>query len=131
MEIVASKFGDRVSHACLAAVDDIEFNIGLPAKQGIARNESLTVINNFQFLNEDLTENEIAAAAKASSLCKVNPNPLEYHLVKSEDVSLKLTPYQVAVKLLTNCYGELAIKVLYCLHANYSIHIYRECFTRC
>lgn len=109
MEIVASKFGDRVSHACLAAVDDTEFNIGLPAKQGIARNESLTVINNFQFLNEDLTENEIAAAAKASSLCQVNANPLEYNLEKGEDVSLTLTPYQVAVKLLTNCYGKSKI----------------------
>lgn len=109
MEIVASKFGDRVSHACLAAVDDKEFNIGLPAKQGIARNESLTVINNFQFLNEDLTENEIVAAAKVSSVCVVNANPLEYHLEKGDDVSLKLTPYQVAVTLLTNCYGEAAI----------------------
>lgn len=106
MEIVASKFGDRVSHACLAAVNNEEFNIGLPAKQGIARNESLTVVNNFQFLNEDLAESEIKSVAKATSLCQLNTKPLEYHLEKGDDVSLKLTPYQVAVKLLTNCYGE-------------------------
>lgn len=105
VEIVASKFGDRVSHACLAAVDHEEYNIGLPAKQGIARNESLTVVNNFQFLNEDLAENEIQEAAKVTSLCKLNTKPLEYHLEKGDDVSVKLTPYQVAVKLLTNCYG--------------------------
>lgn len=107
MEIVASKFGDRVAHACLAAVDREEYNIGLPAKQGIARNESLTVVNNFQYLNEDLAENEILEAAKTTSLCKLNTNPLEYHLEKDDDVSVKLTPYQVAVKLLTNCYGMI------------------------
>lgn len=108
VEIVASKFGDRVSHACLAAVDDVEFNIGLPAKQGIARNESLTVVNNFQFLNEDLTEDEIQEAAKKSSVCRVNANPLEYNLEKGDEVALKMTPYQVAVKLLKNCYGKFA-----------------------
>lgn len=108
---MASKFGDRVSHACLAAVNNEEFNIGLPAKQGIARNESLTVVNNFQFLNEDLSDSEIEAAAKVTSVCQVNTNPLEYQLEKGDDVSLRLTPYEVAIKLLTNCYGNLCERV--------------------
>lgn len=129
MEIVASKFGDRVAHACLAAVNNEEFNIGLPAKQGIARNESLTVVNNFQFLNQDLTENEIEAAAKVSSVCQVNANPLEYHLEKGDDVSMTLTPYQVAVKLLTNCYGKFEHKIpmkLIAILTNFEINC-REC----
>ena len=106
IEIVASKFGDRSSYACLAAAADNEFVIGLPAKQGIARNESLTVVNNFQFLNEDLTGNELATAISQTCLCKLNTKPLEYHLEKGDDISATITPYEVAVKFLQNAHGK-------------------------
>lgn len=102
-EIVASKFGDRSSYACIAAASNTEYSIGLPAKQGVARNESLTVINNFQFLNVDLSSDELTKAIK-SSLCKVNENPLQYELCKGDNISTKITPLEVAVNLLKNSY---------------------------
>lgn len=99
---MASKFGDRSSYACIAAAVGNEFSIGLPAKQGIARNESLTVVNNFQFLNVDLTENEIEKAIASSCLCKVNQNPLNYELTKGDEISTTISPFDVAVHLLKN-----------------------------
>lgn len=105
-EIVASKFGDRSSYACIAATASNEFSVGLPAKQGIARNESLTVVNNFQFLNTDLTDEQIDAAVSLRSCsCKVNKNPLQYELSKGDDISTNISPFDVAVHLLKNTYG--------------------------
>lgn len=108
-EIVASKFGDRSSYACIAATNETEFSIGLPAKQGIARNGTLTVVNNFQFLNADLTSEQTETAISKSCLCKVNRkenDELEYELSKGDDVLTKITPFQVAVNLLENSYGK-------------------------
>lgn len=63
-EIVASKFGDRSSYAVVAAAENDEIVIGLPAKQGLVRQSPLTIVNNFQFLNEDLTADDIIEAKK-------------------------------------------------------------------
>lgn len=108
-EIVASKFGDRSSYACIAATHDNEFCVGLPAKQGIARNGTLTVVNNFQFLCADLTPEQIFDAISKSCLCKVNNNDktIEYELSKGDDLCTKITPYEVAVHLLKNTYGKV------------------------
>lgn len=105
-EIVASKFGDRSSYACIAATNENEFSIGLPAKQGIARNNTLTVVNNFQFLNVDLTAEQIDEAISKSCLCKVNHNEtsIEYELCKNDEFSTKCSPFDVAVHLLKNNY---------------------------
>lgn len=104
---MASKFGDRSSYACIAATASNEFSVGLPAKQGIARNEALTVINNFQFLNTDLTEQQIDLAVSSRSCsCKLNKSPLQYELSKDEDISTTITPFDVAVHLLKNSYGK-------------------------
>lgn len=90
----------------MAATSNDEFSVGLPAKQGIARNESLTVVNNFQFLNTDLTDEQIDLAVSSRSCsCKVNKNPLEYELSKGDDISTTITPFDVAVHLLKNTYG--------------------------
>lgn len=62
MDIVASKFGDRCSYAVVSVADDTELVIGLPAKQGLVRNGTSSVVNNFQFLNEDLTAEEFKEA---------------------------------------------------------------------
>lgn len=111
-EIVASKFGDRSSYACIAATASDEFSVGLPAKQGIARNESLTVVNNFQFLNIDLTDEEIDLAVSSRSCsCKVNKNPLQYELSKGDDISTDISPFGVAVHLLKNIYGKFMASI--------------------
>lgn len=107
-EIVASKFGDRSSYACIAATQESEFCVGLPAKQGIARNGTLTVVNNFQFLSADLTPEQIDEAITKSCLCKVHHDPsrIEYELSKGDDITTKITPFEVAVHLLKNTYGK-------------------------
>lgn len=61
---MASKFGDRSSYAVIAAAENDEILIGLPAKQGLVRQSPLTIVNNFQFLNEDLTADEFVEAKK-------------------------------------------------------------------
>lgn len=106
-EIVASKFGDRSSHACIAATQNNEFCVGLPAKQGIARNGTVTVVNNFQFLNTDLSSEQIEVAISKSCLCKVNHSDVnvEYELSKGDDTCTNISPIEVAVHLLTNTYG--------------------------
>lgn len=106
-EIVASKFGDRSSYACIAATHNNEFSIGLPAKQGIARNGTLTVVNNFQFLSTELTSEQITEAISKSCLCKVNRNKsnIEYELSKGDEIYTKISPFDVAVHLLKNTYG--------------------------
>lgn len=63
-EIVASKFGDRSSYAVVAAAENDEIVIGLPAKQGLVRQSPLTIVNNFQFLNEDLAADDLIEAKK-------------------------------------------------------------------
>lgn len=63
-EIVASKFGDRSSYAVVAAAENDEIVIGLPAKQGLVRQSPLTIVNNLQFLNDDLTADEFTEAKK-------------------------------------------------------------------
>lgn len=105
---MASKFGDRSSYACIAATNDSEFCVGLPAKQGIARNGTLTVVNNFQFLNVDLTTEQIDEAISKSCLCKVNNSgtSIEYELSKGDEDATKCTPFDVAVHLLKNTYGK-------------------------
>lgn len=106
-EIVASKFGDRSSHACIAFTQNKEFCVGLPAKQGIARNGTLTVVNNFQFLNTDLTSEQIDVAISKSCLCKVNSanSIIEYELSKGDvDICSKISPFEVAVHLMKNTY---------------------------
>lgn len=106
-EIVASKFGDRSSYACIAATENNEFCVGLPAKQGVARNGTLTVVNNFQFLCTDLTPEQIQEAISNTCLCKVNNTDtiIEYELSKNDDHCTKITPFDVAVHLLKNTYG--------------------------
>lgn len=106
-EIVASKFGDRFAYACIAATHDNEFCVGLPAKQGIARNNTVTVVNNFQFLNNDLTLDQINDAISKSCLCKVNKceTNIEYELFKGDDIPTKISPIDVASHLLKNTYG--------------------------
>lgn len=59
---MASKFGDRSSYAVVAAAENDELVIGLPAKQGLVRQSPVTIVNNFQFLNEDLTSDEFSEA---------------------------------------------------------------------
>lgn len=105
-EIVASKFGDRSSHACIAATPNSDFCVGLPAKQGIARNGTVTIVNNFQFLNTDLQPEQIDVAISKSCLCKVNNNNanIEYELIKGDDICTKISPFDVAVHLLKNTY---------------------------
>lgn len=69
----------------------------------------MTVVNNFQFLNVDLTTEQIDEAISKSCLCKVNHNDetsIEYELTKSDEISTKCTPFDVAVHLLKNNYGE-------------------------
>lgn len=107
-EIVASKFGDRSSYACIAATSSDEFCVGLPAKQGIARNGTLTVVNNFQFLNKDLTTEQIDQAISKTCLCKAiqNDGTFEFELVKGDDISTKISPFNVAVHLLKNSFGK-------------------------
>lgn len=106
---MASKFGDRSSYACIAATGSEEFCVGLPAKQGLARNGTLTVVNNFQFLNKDLTPEQIDQAASKTCLCKVNRNDaqVEFELSKGDDISTKITPFAVAVQLLKNSAGKI------------------------
>lgn len=106
-EIVASKFGDRSAYACIAATNDTEFSVGLPAKQGIARNGGLTVVNNFQFLSADLTPEEIQNSISKSCSCKVNVDGknIEYELSK-DDICTKISPHDVAVHLLKNTHGK-------------------------
>lgn len=105
---MASKFGDRSSHACIAATQTNEFSVGLPAKQGIARNGPLTVVNNFQFLNTNLTSDQIDEAISKSCLCKINRNDstIKYELIKGDDVYAEISPFEVAVQLLKNTYGK-------------------------
>lgn len=105
---MASKFGDRSSYACIAATQSNEFCVGLPAKQGIARNGTLTVVNNFQFLCTDLKPHQIDEAISKTCLCKVNrkDSGIEYELSKGDDINANITPFQVAVHLLKNTYGE-------------------------
>lgn len=106
---MASKFGDRSSHACIAATQNSEFCVGLPAKQGIARNGTLTVVNNFQFLNMDLASEQIDVAISKSCLCKVNNTDsiIEYELSKGDnDICTKISPLDVAIHLLKNTYGK-------------------------
>lgn len=107
-EIVASKFGDRSSYACIAATNATEFCVGLPAKQGIARNGTLTVVNNFQFLNADLTDEQIEQAISKTVFCKVNHSgkSIEYELNKSDEFTRNITPHEVAVQLFKNSYGK-------------------------
>ncbi|XP_037024622.1 heat shock 70 kDa protein 14-A [Bradysia coprophila] len=101
-EIVASKFGDRSSYAVVAAAADEEIVIGLPAKQGLVRQSPLTIVNNFQFLNDDLTAADIIEAKK-QCVCEITDNPIAYNLHK-DDIERTLTPFDVAVTLLTNLY---------------------------
>lgn len=105
---MASKFGDRSSYACLAATNETEYCIGLPAKQGIARNGAQTVVNNFQFLNADLSSEQIDTAKK-TCFCKINHSDesVEYELSRNDEFTRKITPYEVAVQLLKNSYGKL------------------------
>lgn len=104
---MASKFGDRSSYACIAATNDTEFSVGLPAKQGIARNGTHTVVNNFQFLNLDASVEQIEAAIR-TCFCKVNHSDktIEYELTKNDEFTRTITPYEIAVQLLKNSYGE-------------------------
>lgn len=80
----------------------------MPAKQGIARNGTSTVVNNFQFLCLDLTPNQIDEAISKTILCKVNRknNGIEYELNKGDDINANISPFEVAVHLLKNTYGE-------------------------
>lgn len=64
IDIVASKFGDRISYAVVSAADEDELIVGLPAKQGLVRNGPASVVNNFQFLNENLTDEEFEECCK-------------------------------------------------------------------
>lgn len=110
---MASKFGDRSSHACIAVTQNEEFCVGLPAKQGIARNGTLTVVNNFQFLNTDLSPEQIDVAITKSCLCKVNNDNsiIEYELSKGDDDITKISPFEVAVHLMKNTYGKSINKI--------------------
>ncbi|KAJ6636726.1 Heat shock 70 kDa protein 14-B [Pseudolycoriella hygida] len=101
-DIVASKFGDRSSYAVVAAAENDELVIGLPAKQGLVRQSPLTIVNNFQFLNEDLTSDEFIEAKK-ECVCEISNDPITYTLRK-EEIERTLTPFEVAVVLLTNLY---------------------------
>lgn len=105
---MASKFGDRSSHACIAATQNNDFCVGLPAKQGVARNGTVTIVNNFQFLNADLLPEQIDVAISKSCLCKVNKTDsnIEYELIKGDDICTKISPFDVAVHLLKNTYGK-------------------------
>lgn len=105
---MASKFGDRSSYACIAATQANEFCVGLPAKQGIARNGTLTVVNNFQFLSTDLTPDQMDEAISKSCLCKVNhkDSGIEYELSKGDDINANISPFEVAVHLLKNTHGK-------------------------
>lgn len=107
---MASKFGDRSSYACIAATNETEYCIGLPAKQSIARNGAQTVVNNFQFLNADLTSEQIDSAKK-TCFCKINHSDksVEYELSRNDELIRKITPYEVAVQLLKNSYGKLGV----------------------
>lgn len=40
------------------------------------------------------------------SVCEITDNPITYTLQK-DDIEMTLTPFDVAVKLLTNLYGKL------------------------
>lgn len=80
----------------------------MPAKQGVARNGPLTVVNNFQFLNVDLTPDEIDAAISSSCLCKVDKkenSSVEFVLVKDDEVLSTISSHDVAVHLLKNTHG--------------------------
>lgn len=91
----------------------MEFCVGLPAKQGLARNGTLTVVNNFQFLNKDLTPEQIDLAASKTCLCKLNyvDANVEFELGKGDEITTKITPFEVAVKLLKNSAGKIDLYI--------------------
>lgn len=96
---------------CAATTSSDEFSLGLAAKQGIVSNESLTAVNNFQFLNTDSTDNENdLVVSSRSCLCKVNKNPLQYELSKGDDISTNISSLEYfgtsAVRLVENSRGE-------------------------
>lgn len=83
----------------------------MPAKQGLVRNGTSTVVNNLQFLDEDLSQEDFLNATN-NCVCSVTNDPkIEYHLTK-DDIERKLTPYEVAVRLLSNLYGKYIETIL-------------------
>lgn len=65
IEVIANELGDRVTPAVLSPVNEDEYAVGLPAKLGLPRNSTNTIVNNLQFLNVDITESDYAFAKKS------------------------------------------------------------------
>lgn len=73
------------------------------------------MVNNLQFLDEDLSEADFLNATN-NCVCAVTNDPkIEYNLTK-DDISRKLTPYEVAVRLFSNLYGENKFEEFYIVY---------------
>jgi len=79
----------------VAAAENDEIVIGLPAKQGLVRQSPLTIVNNFQFLNEDLTADDIIEAKKQWYV-----QSTDFNCTMQLTIGIYL-PFTVSVKLLT------------------------------
>lgn len=98
VSVIANDSGDRVTPAILA-LNGTEWDIGLPAKIGQARNRS-TLTNNKSLLNDDFTDDNINTVTAESS-CKVisdEDNIIKYEFSSNETV-IYTTPDDIATKI--------------------------------
>lgn len=127
-EIVPNKAGGRYTYAYLiAAENESQYITDSVAKHSLPGNEAASVINNYQFLNEDLTDEEIDAAV-SNCLCKILKNPLNYELSSNFEALPSATPHSITALMLKNTHGKIEwehncdVRDL-----NMDIFFYREC----
>lgn len=93
--------GDRVTPAVLSPVNEDEYAVGLPAKLGLPRNSTNTIVNNLQFLNVDISESDYAFATK-SIYCPITcEKPVCYDLTK-DDYTKSMTALEANNEILMN-----------------------------